>query len=60
VAFPRRLVNDFCLGGLLFARDVTLAGLACLGWPWSRRLSLWLDWLEQKAEALRDQQGMRA
>jgi len=49
----RRVVNEIRIGGLLFGRDLLLAGLACLGWPWSRRLSLWVDWLDSRAEELR-------
>jgi hypothetical protein len=54
LAFSRRQVNEIHIGGLLFGRDLLLAGLACLGWPWSRRLSLWVDWLDSRAEALRE------
>lgn len=53
VAFSRRQVNQVRIAGLLFGRDLLLAGLACLGWPWSRRLSLWVDWLDQRSEELR-------
>ena len=56
----RRPVNEIRMAGLLFGRDLLLAGLACLGWPWSRRLSLWVDWLDARAEELREQQGVRA
>lgn len=59
VAFSRRQVNEIRISGLLFGRDVLLAVLACLGWPWSRRLSRWVDWLDMKAEALRERQGGR-
>jgi hypothetical protein len=57
--FLAKTVNDIHIAGLLFGRDLLLAGLACLGWPWSRRLSLWLDWLDQEAEALRERMGVR-
>ncbi|MEL7640747.1 MAG: hypothetical protein AAGU21_13980 [Solidesulfovibrio sp.] len=60
LAFSRRQVNEIRIGGLLFGRDLLLAGLACLGWPWSRRLSLWVDALDQAAEMLRERQGERA
>lgn len=53
-------VNQIRIAGLLFGRDLLLAGLVCLGWPWSRRLSLWVDWLDARAEELREQQGERA
>ncbi len=54
----RHRVNEIHINGLLFGRDLLLAGLACLGWP-SRRLSLWVDFLQAKAEELREQQGGR-
>lgn len=60
VAFSRRHVNEIRIAGLLFGRDLLLAGLACLGWPWSRRLSLWVDAIDQAAEELRERQGERA
>jgi len=52
-------VNQIHVVGLLFGRDLLLNGLAGLGWPWSRRLSLWIDWLDQRAEELRERQGVR-
>lgn len=55
-----RRVNKIHVAGLLFGRDLLLAGLAICGWPWSRRLSLWVDWLDARAEELREQQGVRA
>ncbi|MFU2209532.1 hypothetical protein [Solidesulfovibrio sp. C21] len=55
----RRSVNRFHIAGLLFGRDLILAGLACLGWPWSHQLSLWVDWLDYRAEELRERQGAR-
>ncbi len=55
----RRPVNEIRIAGLLFGRDLLLAGLACLGWPWSRRLSLWVDWLDYRAEELREMQEGR-
>lgn len=55
----RRPVNEIRIAGLLFGRDLMLAGLACLGWPWSRRLSLWIDALDHAAEELRERQGVR-
>jgi hypothetical protein len=58
-SLPRR-VNKIHVAGLLFGRDLLLAGLAICGWPWSRRLSLWVDWLDARAEELREQQGVRA
>ena len=54
VAFSRRQVNEIRIAGLLFGRDLLLDGLAGLGWPWSRRLSLWVDWLDYRAEGLRE------
>lgn len=59
LAESRRVVNQIRIAGLLFGRDLLLAGLGCLGWPWSRRLSLWVDWLDQKAETLRERMGGR-
>ncbi|MGE4536184.1 MAG: hypothetical protein AB7D37_03820 [Desulfovibrio sp.] len=56
----RKSVNRIHVVGLLFGRDLLLNGLAGLGWPWSRRLSLWVDWLDQRAEELRERQGARA
>ncbi len=52
--------NRIRITGLLFGRNLLLAGLASLGWPWSRRLSLWIDTLDQAAEMLRERQGERA
>lgn len=49
-----RPVNEIRVAGLLFGRDLLLAGLAICGFPWSRRLSLWVDWLDARAEELRD------
>lgn len=60
VALSRHQVNEPRVSGLLFGRDLLLAGLACLGWPWSRHLSLWVDWLDSRSEALRNRQGVRA
>lgn len=54
-----RPVNEIRIAGLLFGRDLMLAGLACLGWPWSRRLSLWIDALDHAAEELRERHGVR-
>lgn len=51
--------NRVWITGLLFGRNLLLAGLASLGWPWSRRLSLWIDALDQAAEMLRERQGER-
>ena len=56
----RRQVNEIRIGALRFGGDLLLAGLACLGWPWSRRLSLWMDWIDYRAEELRERQGERA
>lgn len=55
----RRQVNETRIAGLLFGRDLLLAGLTICGFPWSRRLSLWVDWLDYRAEALRERQGVR-
>ncbi len=59
VAFSRRQVNEIRISGLLFGRDLLLAGLAHLGWPWSRRLSRWVDWLDMKTEILRERRGVQ-
>lgn len=53
-------VNQIHVVGLLFGRNLILDGLAGLGWPWSCRLSLWVDALDQAAEMLRERQGERA
>lgn len=50
----RRQVNEIRIAGLLFGRDLLLAGLVICGFPWSRRLSLWVDWIDSRAEELRD------
>jgi len=54
LAKSRRAVNQIHVSGLLFGRDLLLAGLAICGFPWSRRLSLWVDWLDSRAEELRE------
>jgi hypothetical protein len=59
-ANPRRIVNAVLASGILFGRNLLLNGLAGLGWPWSHRLSLWVDALDQAAEMLRERQGERA